>query len=125
MPSLTSLPVEVLAHISSFVSTQDFGALRLTCKHTENGLYRWFLDEFFTKKQFMLTPPSLQALLDISQHATFSKQLKHLIIATDVYEDRSHSYPFRDDAACNRCVPSPLNRHQSFLHGHLVTDTRL
>lgn len=102
MVSLLSLPLELLIYISSFVSTPDLAALRLTCKQTEKSLYEWFSDEFFIKKQFMLTQPSLQVLLDISRHVSLSKKLKHLIIATNVYDDAPLT--FRDGDACSRCV---------------------
>ncbi|KAH6644489.1 hypothetical protein C7974DRAFT_326055 [Boeremia exigua] len=100
MANLLSLPLELLVHVSSFVSTSDLGALRLTCKQTEKSLYEWFADEFFVKKQFMLTQPSLQVLLDISRHVSLSKKLKHLIIATNVYDDVP--IRFRDADACSR-----------------------
>lgn len=102
MANLLSLPLELLVHISSLVSTADLAALRLTCKQTEKSLYEWFSEEFFVKKQFMLTHPSLQVLLDISRHASLSKKLKHLIIATTVYDDGP--IRFRDSDACSRSV---------------------
>ncbi|KAF1923196.1 uncharacterized protein M421DRAFT_426004 [Didymella exigua CBS 183.55] len=98
MTKLLSLPLELLVYISSFVSTSDLAALRLTCKQTEKSLYEWFSEEFFVKKQFMLTQPSLQVLLDISRHVSLSKKLKHLIIATNVYDDIP--IRFRDGDAC-------------------------
>lgn len=102
MANLMSLPLELLVYISSFVSTSDLAALRLTCKQTEKSLYEWFSEEFFVKKQFMLTQPSLQVLLDISRHVSLSKKLKHLIIATNVYDDIP--LRFRDSDACSRSV---------------------
>jgi hypothetical protein len=102
MANLLSLPLELLVYISSFLSTPDLATLRLTCKQTEKSLYEWFSDEFFVKKQFMLTQPSLQVLLDISRHVSLSKKLKHLIIATNVYDDIP--IRFRDGDACNRYV---------------------
>jgi hypothetical protein len=106
MANLLSLPLELLVYISSFVSTPDLAALRLTCKQAEKSLYEWFSEEFFVKKQFMLTQPSLQALLDISRHVSLSKKLRHLIIATNVYDDIP--IRFRDSDACCRCVQPRL-----------------
>lgn len=107
MANLLSLPLELLVYISSFVSTSDLAALRLACKQTEKSLYEWFSDEFFVKKQFMLTQPSLQVLLDISRHVSLSKKLKHLIIATNVYDDTP--IRFRDSDACCRYVLLKFN----------------
>ena len=87
MPSLLTIPLELLVAISALLPTEDLGALRLVCKQTEKSLYEWFSKEFFSKKQFMLTHASLQALIDISKHASFSKKLTHVIIATNIYEE--------------------------------------
>ncbi|KAF2124819.1 hypothetical protein P153DRAFT_128465 [Dothidotthia symphoricarpi CBS 119687] len=97
METLLTIPLELLVSISSFLSTPDLGSLRLTCKHVEKSLYEWFSKEFFTKKQFMLTQPSLQALVDISRHAGFSQKLTHVILATNVYDEIP--LQFRDEAA--------------------------
>lgn len=107
MEGLLSLPLELLVLISSFVSTADLAALRLTCKQVEKSLWEWFTEEFFVKKQFMITQPSLQALLDISRHVSLSKKLKHLIIATTIYDDVP--VRFRDSDACFRFVHTRVN----------------
>jgi hypothetical protein len=99
MASLLTIPLELLVTVSEYLSTSDLGSLRLTCKQAEKSLYEWFTREFFTKKQFMLTPASLQTLVDISKHASFSKKLTHLIIATNVYTDMPLRFRDKDAAA--------------------------
>lgn len=100
MASLLTIPLELLVAVSSHLTTPDLGALRLTNKQLEKSLYEWFSKEFFTKKQFMLTHKSLQALVDISKHASFSQKLSHVIIATNVYEDKPFRFRDEDAAAC-------------------------
>ncbi|EUC40347.1 hypothetical protein COCMIDRAFT_9763 [Bipolaris oryzae ATCC 44560] len=102
MASLLTIPLELLVAISALLPTEDLGALRLVCKQTEKSLYEWFSQEFFTKKQFMLTHTSLQALVDISKHASFSKKLTHVIIATNVYEEIP--LRFRDEEAAAKYI---------------------
>jgi hypothetical protein len=102
MASLLTIPLELLVAVSGYLPTEDLGSLRLTCKQTEKCLYEWFSKEFFSKKQFMLTHKSLQALIDISKHVSLSKKLHHLIIATNVYEEIPQR--FRDDDAATRYV---------------------
>lgn len=102
MASLLTIPLELLVAISALLSTEDLGALRLACKQTEKSLYEWFSQEFFSKKQFMLTHKSLQALVDISRHAAFSKKLTHVIIATNMYEETP--FRFRDDESAARYI---------------------
>ncbi|KAF1835860.1 hypothetical protein BDW02DRAFT_267203 [Decorospora gaudefroyi] len=102
MASLLTIPLELLVAVSAYLPTEDLGSLRLTCKQVEKSLYEWFSKEFFTKKQFMLTHKSLQALIDISRHASFSKKLTHVIIATDMYEHVP--LRFRDEDSATRYV---------------------
>ncbi|POR30999.1 Uncharacterized protein TPAR_08741 [Tolypocladium paradoxum] len=64
---ITKLPLEVLIRIARGLATTDLCAFRLTCRAIEELLYVTFTNEFFTKKQFMITDDSLQALVDISK----------------------------------------------------------
>ncbi|RAR11368.1 f-box-like protein [Stemphylium lycopersici] len=100
MASLLTIPLELLVAISAYLPTQDLGSLRLACKQTEKSLYEWFSKEFFSKKQFMLTHTSLQALVDISKHVGLSKKLTHVIIATNVFEEMPLRFRDEDSAAC-------------------------
>ncbi|KPM38819.1 hypothetical protein AK830_g7759 [Neonectria ditissima] len=61
------VPLEVLLRISSQLDTPSLGSLRLTCRSIEQFLYISFTKEFFTRKQFMTSDISLQALVDISK----------------------------------------------------------
>lgn len=71
---IQKIPLEVLLRISYYLSTPDLGRLRLTSRSIEQALYTTFVDEFFTRKQFMITQESLQALIDMSK----SRLSKHL-----------------------------------------------
>ncbi|EMR72374.1 putative f-box domain-containing protein [Eutypa lata UCREL1] len=79
---LLSMPLEVLLHISSYLTTPEYGMLRRTSKHLEASFFKPFAREFFTKRQFMLTEFSLQALVDISK-SRFADYLSHLIIGLE------------------------------------------
>ncbi|KAK0727642.1 hypothetical protein B0T26DRAFT_822195 [Lasiosphaeria miniovina] len=84
---LVRIPLEVLVRVTRHVSTTDLGNLRLSCKAVERSLWNFFSLEFFRKKQFMVFPASLQALVDISKHPQLSSVLSHVIIATDRLRD--------------------------------------
>lgn len=100
MASLLTLPLELLVAVSSYLPTSDLASLRLACKQTEKSLYEWFSQEFFTKKQFMLTHASLQTFIDISKHVSLSKKLTHVIIATNAFDVAPRR--FRDEDAAVR-----------------------
>ncbi|KAF5021334.1 hypothetical protein F66182_6634 [Fusarium sp. NRRL 66182] len=61
------IPLEVLLRITYFLTTPELGNVRLTCRSIEQVLYTTFTNEFFTRKQFMISEISLQALIDISK----------------------------------------------------------
>jgi hypothetical protein len=91
------MPLELLVHlIATYLPTKDLGALRLTSKHFETALFDTFAKEFFDKKQFMLTTPSLDALVKISKHAALSKVVKHVIIGLENYEQSPPISHYRD-----------------------------
>ncbi|KAL1801066.1 hypothetical protein ACET3X_001408 [Alternaria dauci] len=102
MASLLTIPLELLVAVSEYLPTEDLASLRLVCKQTEKSLYEWFSKEFFSKKQFMLTHKSLQALIDISKHVSLSKKLSHIIIATNVYGEIP--LRFKDEDAATRYI---------------------
>ncbi|RYP79320.1 hypothetical protein DL769_003001 [Monosporascus sp. CRB-8-3] len=79
---LLSMPLEVLLHISSNLTTPDYGVLRCVCKHLEASFFNSFAKEFFSKRQFMFTEFSLQALVDISR-SRLAPSLKYLIISVE------------------------------------------
>jgi hypothetical protein len=79
---LLSIPLEILLQISRRLTTPEYGNLRRTCKAIESTLLNAFAQEFFTKRQFMLTEFSLQALLDISK-SRLSRYMNHVIIGME------------------------------------------
>ncbi|GKT58090.1 F-box domain-containing protein [Colletotrichum tofieldiae] len=84
------VPLEVLLRISSLLSTTELNALRLTCRSIEQSLFNTFMKEYFTKRQFMLTEFSLQALVDIS-NSRLSDCLDHVIIGLNCFT--RHYFP--------------------------------
>ncbi|GKT84163.1 F-box domain-containing protein [Colletotrichum tofieldiae] len=84
------VPLEVLLRISSLLNTTELNALRLTCRSIEQSLFNTFMKEYFTKRQFMLTEFSLQALVDIS-NSRLSDCLDHVIIGLNCFT--RHYFP--------------------------------
>lgn len=79
---LMVMPMELLTHISSYLTTTEYGMLRRSCKHLEASLFSTFAREFFTKRQFMFTEFSLQALVDIS-NSRYGPYLTYLILSVE------------------------------------------
>lgn len=93
--NLESLPVELLAHIiATYLTTKDLGSLRLTSSYLEKALFDSFAREFFSKKQFMLTEPSLAVLVAISKHPALSRVLSHVIIGLEQYSSDTYTFNF-------------------------------
>lgn len=76
------VPLEVLLRITNFLTTPELGNVRLTCRSIEQALYTTFTNEFFTRKQFMISEISLQALIDISK-SRLSSHLRKVHIGLD------------------------------------------
>jgi hypothetical protein len=83
MAAIVDLSKELLLIIASHLSTADYGNLRRTCSAIEKLLFEDFAVHFFTTRQFMLTYPSLQALVDISKHESLAPYLRKVIIGTN------------------------------------------
>ncbi|KAI6784881.1 uncharacterized protein J7T54_007975 [Emericellopsis cladophorae] len=90
MDSLTSqtacpikaIPVEILLTITQYLTTPELCSLRLSCKVIEDSIWNSFTEEFFSSKQFMLSPFSLHALIRISQ-SRLADKIRCLQIGTD------------------------------------------
>ncbi|KAF4975388.1 hypothetical protein FZEAL_7818 [Fusarium zealandicum] len=76
------LPLEILLRITHRLTTPELGNVRLTCRAIEQALYTTFINEFFTRKQFMLSQFSLEALIDISK-SRLSQHLRKVQIGLD------------------------------------------
>ena len=77
-----TLPLEVLLNITRHLPTPDYCNVRLASKYFEEQLLNAFSKEYFTKRQFMITEFSLQALIDISK-SRFSSCLTHIILGLE------------------------------------------
>ncbi|KAJ9160680.1 hypothetical protein NKR19_g3057 [Coniochaeta hoffmannii] len=84
---LVTIPVEILEGIASYLSGNDFGALRLTCKAVEQMLFDQFARQFFREMKFLMPgfrcPSSLRTLAEIAAHPTLSKSLQHVTLTTN------------------------------------------
>ncbi|XDG09421.1 hypothetical protein ABKA04_009036 [Annulohypoxylon sp. FPYF3050] len=106
---LLKVPTEVLLHISSYLSTADYGSLRSVCRKFEESLFQYFAKEFFTKRQFMFTEFSLQALVDISK-SRFGPSLNCLQISLE----RPYQFNFSHQSAnsSNQDLDQALKRNK-------------
>ncbi|KAB5511579.1 hypothetical protein GE09DRAFT_1295505 [Coniochaeta sp. 2T2.1] len=95
---LEALPTEIISDIASKLHTEDVLALRLTSKTAEDKTFGGFSRFYFRKKQFMLTPDSLQCLVDISNHPKLRTVLQHVILSLDKYDLDDAAFGFNPDA---------------------------
>ncbi|TKA65021.1 hypothetical protein B0A55_10566 [Friedmanniomyces simplex] len=77
-PFLT-LPPELVELVAAELRPKDLLALRQVCRDVHNGVQRPFIQAHFSEKSFLLpSMESMQALVDISEHAAFGKALKQI-----------------------------------------------
>ncbi|KAJ3458065.1 hypothetical protein MRS44_012174 [Fusarium solani] len=86
---IQKIPLEVLLRITHFLTTPELGKVRLLCRSMEQALYTSFTNEFFTRKQFMISEESLQALIDISK-SRLSRHLRKVHIGLDRFPQLPH-----------------------------------
>ncbi|KAF2123172.1 hypothetical protein BDV96DRAFT_15161 [Lophiotrema nucula] len=79
MATLAKLPDELLEHIGHFLPLDAFGALRLTCRATDQKLGHSFERRFFLGKTVHLQQDSLQTLVDLSKSG-YAKRIRTLKI---------------------------------------------
>ncbi|GAP82549.1 putative F-box domain-containing protein [Rosellinia necatrix] len=102
MAYLLDVPLEVLLHITSHLTTPEYGYLRRACKQLEVLLFGAFAKEFFTKRQFSLTEFSIQALVDISK-SRLGPSIEHLII----HLEHPHTAAYADATSAIRLGVAP------------------
>lgn len=97
---LLQLPPEIISRVTSYLTTPELCAVRLTCKSLESTLFPGFAREYFSKRQFMFEHISLQAFVDIANHPTLSPYLTDVIFSLrTLLADEAYShldpYPLR------------------------------
>ncbi|KAF2495399.1 hypothetical protein BU16DRAFT_527268 [Lophium mytilinum] len=82
--NLTGLPGDILHIVANeHLESLDFFNLRLTSKHLRERTEKAFGRRYFKTKKFMLSPMSLNALLDISKHAQLGQFVRHISIGSE------------------------------------------
>lgn len=100
---IKKLSVELLLRVTFWLETPDYCSVRLTCRAFENMLLNSFVHEFIEQKQFMVSPSSLEALVELSK-SRLGVHLRRLQIGTDVLELDSSWGEARGNAEARRLV---------------------
>jgi len=86
MPTILDLPSELIANAVSFLpSDSDIFATRLSNKYLERSSLSHFGKQYFRKKGYMLTTPSLDVLQFISTHDDLRKYVQHIWFNPDCF----------------------------------------
>ncbi|KAK5694510.1 hypothetical protein LTR97_009100 [Elasticomyces elasticus] len=89
-------PAELVEMVAQELTPSDFRAFRSTCNQVNNYSYPTFATQNFEDKEFSLAhAPSMQALVDISQHAVFIKKLKDVALSLDIVLDSKWTADYR------------------------------
>lgn len=90
--ALDKLPLELLRLVANYLTTPEYGKLRLTCTAIEKLCFDDWAKEFFTTRQFAMTRFSLQNLLDISNDVALRPYLQRIIISNECVDCRLHAH---------------------------------
>ena len=113
------IPLEVLLRITYWLPTPDLGSMRLTCRAMETMLYNSFTTEFFSRKQFMLSLFSLQALINISK-SRMGNHIRRLQFGTNSISNFPRSG--RDYAQTAEAYAAHCELLTSGLHRDMLTE---
>lgn len=91
MPSLLQLPFEVLSLAVGELDTQSLLNLRLASKHANSIALPTFVKRYFETRYVMLNRLSLENLIEISRHQTFSTAVKAVEICLDHLTDEPNT----------------------------------
>lgn len=101
---LARLPPELFPSITGYLSTDEYNALRLTCKVVESKTIPDWAHRFFKARQFVITTFSLDALTGIARHPELCKALNLLSISVDSIVSPNQR---ELDVASRRELPAP------------------
>lgn len=98
---LLSLPTEILVAVTDSLNAEDYGHLRVCCRHLEDTLFQYFAKTFFTSKHFFRNYSSLSVLRDISE-SRLSYYLKTVVLGTELLP--SDLYRWATLASVDECL---------------------
>ncbi|THX14941.1 hypothetical protein D6D13_02512 [Aureobasidium pullulans] len=81
-PDIMDLPPEVLIEIFNLIDNKDLPNVRLTCKKLCEAANRPFGFAIFTERAHVVSPYSINALVDITEHPIFGSYVKSVGICS-------------------------------------------
>ncbi|THY54472.1 hypothetical protein D6C97_05726 [Aureobasidium pullulans] len=81
-PDIMDLPPEVLVEIFNLIDNKDLPNVRLTCKKLCEAANRPFGFANFTERAHVVSPYSINALIDITEHPIFGSYVKSVGICS-------------------------------------------
>jgi hypothetical protein len=90
---LLELPNEVLIKIFNSARRQDLPNVRLTCSRLCDTANPQFAKVNFTKRVYVVSPYSIDTLVDITKHPVFGGYVKTVVISSARQTTRPHTSP--------------------------------
>ena len=85
MTGLLDLPSELIPFIAHYLHDKDFFNLRLTHRYLQHSTISHFGRNYFRKRGYLITTPSLHTLTSISAHLELRKHVQHVWFNPDMY----------------------------------------
>ena len=79
---IKELSIEVFLRVTFWLRTPDLCSVRLVCRAFHDFLHDSFIKEFIERKQFMISPFSLEGLVDLTK-SPMGRHLRRLQFGTD------------------------------------------
>ncbi|KAJ5965460.1 hypothetical protein N7481_012174 [Penicillium waksmanii] len=91
--SITTLPVELVTRVCSYLERPEWAALRLTCTWLYFSSLDAFTDRYFRSIRFIATSDSLRELEDLASNKTIQASVRKLWMVPTVFEGRHNIEP--------------------------------
>lgn len=119
-PTLQTVPHELILDIIGSVDPKDLISLRLTCRDVSACTLVRFSKVHFSERRHILTKHSLQALIDITAHPVYGKDVRSISLGSSrlcqsTYSKMEHWLSFHNDPG----IQSRLERLNNAAHAAL------
>ncbi|KAJ5396653.1 hypothetical protein N7509_004766 [Penicillium cosmopolitanum] len=107
--SITTLPVELVTRVCSYLELPGWAALRLTCTWLYFSSSDAFTDRYFTSIRFIATSDSLRELEALALSKTIQASVRKLWMIPTLFEGRHHIEPPAFET-CHFAISSKYDR---------------
>ncbi|KAK5131657.1 hypothetical protein LTR08_000784 [Meristemomyces frigidus] len=113
---ISTLPMELLAHVTSYINSTDLPPLRMTCRALEAAVFDAFATEYLHCLRCLVTDPArVQRILTIISVPRLARKVRRVSLTMHVFERRrAHIAPRLHTPADIWATTTPSEQHAAY-----------